>query len=123
MSAVFNTITGEDWKRSLVSARKRRAGTSDRIKSQMTISTAEPVRRPGPGWKWLGCSTWEHSPSGLRISCLGSARLPDGTFVAPESIDDVILQCRCIREQGGNTKRGLMVWALRILTSAQLRIE
>ena len=36
--AHFNTITGEDWKRSLVSARQRRASASARI--QTTISSS-----------------------------------------------------------------------------------
>lgn len=71
-------------------------------------------RRPGGGWTWLGSSVWEHS-TGLRIHGLGAARMPDGTHVSGMSWDQYFPLARAIREQGGNRKRGLMVWGLSLL--------
>ena len=68
-------------------------------------------RRPGPGWKHLAGSVWEHS-TGLRIHILGMARLPDGQSV-PWRFDD---EYDAKRQQGYNTKRALMVWALSLLS-------
>lgn len=67
-------------------------------------------RRPGPGWKWLGSSVWEHT-SGLRIHCLGRVRLPDGASRMWRYDEEI----RAMRRQGFNVKRALMVWALSLL--------
>jgi hypothetical protein len=71
--------------------------------------------KPGPGWKKVGnlVPVWDHA-SGVRIHAWGLCRLPDGsTFFGnrwPEGRD----WDRAIREQGGNRRRGTMVWALRL---------
>ena len=69
------------------------------------------LTRPGPGWKYVGGSVWEHA-NGSRVHLLGFVRLPDGRFLSaskwPESKDASLL----IRINGGNRKRGLMAWAL-----------
>lgn len=71
-------------------------------------------RTPGNGWKHLGSSVWEHT-TGLRIHGLGAARLPDGTHVSGMSWDHYFHLARAILEQGGNRKRGLMMWGLSLL--------
>ena len=69
------------------------------------------ARRPGPGWKHMAGSVWEHT-SGLRIHLLGMARLPDGQSV-PWCFDD---EYDAKRQQGYNVKRALMVWGLSLLS-------
>ncbi len=69
------------------------------------------ANRPGIGWKHLAGSVWEHS-TGLRIHLLGLARLPDGRSVSWKSNDEYDAK----RQQGYNTKRALMVWALSMLS-------
>jgi hypothetical protein len=77
------------------------------------------IRRPGPGWKWLAGSVWEHV-SGVRIHIGGRiARLADRRIICTHSAEDFNNQGRIIREQGGNVKRGLMVWALRLLVESK----
>lgn len=74
-------------------------------------------RTPGPGWKYLGSSVYEHT-TGLRIHGLGTARLPDGTNVFANGVAAWRAQDRAIAEQGYNRKRGLMVWGLSLLRPA-----
>lgn len=65
---------------------------------------------PGPGWKHLGSSVWEH-PSGTRIHCLGRIRFADGTgrmWTWQE-------EHQFLRMTGYNTKRALMIWARTLL--------
>lgn len=69
------------------------------------------ARRPGPGWKHMSGSVWEHD-TGLRIHLLGMARLPDGQSV-PWGFDD---EYDAMRQQGYNVKRALMVWSLSLLS-------
>jgi hypothetical protein len=69
------------------------------------------VRRPGPGWKLLGCSVWEHS-TGTRIHCLGRARWPNGETRHWTWEEEYAFN----RRQGYNKKRALMVWALSLLS-------
>lgn len=66
------------------------------------------IRKPGTGWKYLGSSVWGHE-SGVRVHCLGFARMPDG---AMHRSDGDRLAEGYIRLSGGNRKRGLMMWAL-----------
>lgn len=66
-------------------------------------------RRPGLGWKRLSGSVWEHS-SGIRIHTYGIARLPDGRGASWTSEEEWAAK----RQQGYNTKRALMVWALTV---------
>ena len=70
-------------------------------------------RRPGNGWKNMDGSVWEHV-SGVRIHVLGCARLPNGKIVKWERDDEY----NAIRQQGWNTKRALMVWALTLVSPA-----
>ncbi len=67
-------------------------------------------RRPGNGWKHLNGSVWEHA-TGLRIHTLGLARLPDGRSISWPWHDEWDAK----RQQGYNTKRALMVWALTLI--------
>lgn len=70
------------------------------------------ARRPGSGWKHIeGSAVWEHT-TGLRIHLLGMARLPDGQSVPWRWPDEYDAK----RQQGYNTKRALMVWALSLLS-------
>lgn len=69
------------------------------------------ARRPGPGWKHLAGSVWEHT-TGLRVHMLGMARLPDGQVLPWRWQDEYDAK----RQQGYNTKRALMVWALSLLS-------
>ena len=68
-------------------------------------------RRPGNGWKYLAGSVWEHT-SGLRIHLLGLARLPSGESLPWKWQDEYDAK----RQQGYNTKRALMVWALTLIS-------
>lgn len=74
----------------------------------MSASDQPIVRRPGPGWRFVGCSTWQHS-SGVRVHYLGMALMPDGTVRREH---ETRLAEGYIRLAGGNRKRGLMMWAL-----------
>lgn len=67
-------------------------------------------RRPGNGWKHLNGSVWEHA-TGVRIHLLGLARLPDGKSISWPWSDEYDAK----RQQGYNTKRALMVWALTLI--------
>ncbi len=55
-------------------------------------------------------SVWEHA-TGLRIHTLGLARLPDGKSISWPWNDEYDAK----RQQGYNTKRALMVWALTLI--------
>ena len=66
------------------------------------------VRRPGPGWRFVGCSTWQHD-SGVRVHYLGMALMPDGTVWREQNTPNAK---HYIGLAGGNRKRGLMMWAL-----------
>ena len=66
------------------------------------------VRRPGRGWRFVGCSTWQHD-SGVRVHYLGMALMPDGTVWREQNTP---IAKRYIGMAGGNRKRGLMMWAL-----------
>jgi hypothetical protein len=66
------------------------------------------VRRPGPGWRFLGSGVWDHV-SGMRLHCLGLLVMPDGTVRREH---ETRLAEGYIRLAGGNRKRGLMMWAL-----------
>jgi hypothetical protein len=70
-----------------------------------------PVMRPGNGWKHIGGAVWEHT-SKIRIHLLGMIRLPSGEFVSAATYPNWEAVHRMIRINGGNRKRGLMVWAL-----------
>ena len=69
------------------------------------------ARRPGKGWRWLGSSVWEHTPSGLRIHGLGYCR-PPGQQSRPWPWQ---VELAVMRQQGWNKKRALMVWGLSLL--------
>jgi hypothetical protein len=74
----------------------------------MNDSNQPIVRRPGPGWRFVGCSTWQHD-SGVRVHYLGVALMPDRTLRREY---ETRLAEGYIRLAGGNRKRGLMMWAL-----------
>ena len=70
-------------------------------------------RRPGPGWKRAGLPdvpVWEHS-SGVCVHILGVAKF-DGIIVSLWKRKDYEDFDRAIAQQGGNRRRGAMVWAL-----------
>jgi hypothetical protein len=76
------------------------------LPSAPPLGSAFP-RKPGPGWKHVAGSVWEHV-TGLRIHTLGLARLPDGKDARWNWSDEY----QACRQQGHNVKRALMVWAL-----------
>lgn len=75
----------------------------------MTITTKR--LKPGPGWRHLAGAVWEHS-TGVRIHLAGMVLLTDTSTVWgkswPTQLHEIVRQC------GGNRKRGLMCWALRV---------
>ena len=77
-------------------------------KTPSSTSVHSIVRRPGPGWRFVGCSTWKHD-SGVRVHYLGMALMPDGTVWREQNTP---IAKRYIGMAGGNRKRGLMLWAL-----------
>lgn len=89
------------------------ARTSDAVRS----GVGGFPRKPGPGWKRAGLpdvSVWDHV-SGVRVHTFGLCRLRSGEFVNGGNIYPAMkLLDRAIREQGGNRRRGAMVWALRL---------
>ena len=70
--------------------------------------------RPGNSWKHLGGPVWEHI-SGVRIHTMGVVRLPDMTFHSDCEWPICQESSLLIRINGGNKKRGLMAWALKLL--------
>jgi hypothetical protein len=73
------------------------------------------ARRPGKGWRWLGSSVWEHTPSGLRIHGLGYCK-PTGEPSRPWSWQE---EMTAMRQQGWKKKRALMVWGLSLLPNVE----
>jgi hypothetical protein len=69
------------------------------------------VRRPGPGWTFVGSGVWSHT-SGINVHVLGLARMPDGRIRYEGQWPASGIARGCIRMAGGNRKRGLMMWAL-----------
>lgn len=86
--------------------------TNDSRALSVPSGSAGLPRRPGRGWKWLGSSVWEHTPTGLRIHGLGYAR-PLGEHSRPWPWQT---ELAAMRQQGWNKKRALMVWALTLLS-------
>jgi hypothetical protein len=63
-----------------------------------------------PGWKHIAGSVWEHI-NGSRLHVAGTAIVGGSVYYAttwPESA----AADRCIRQCGGNRKRGLMLWTI-----------
>ena len=73
------------------------------------------VMRPGPGWSHLGGAVWEHH-TGARIHVGGMIRLPDKTHLSLSNWRESQLGRRLVRINGGNQKRGLMAWAVNLVT-------
>ncbi|WP_395734990.1 hypothetical protein [Prosthecobacter sp.] len=72
-------------------------------------------RRPGLGWKrLLPAPVWEHT-SGIRIHGGGLVLLPSGRKVWAENWPECRQLATAVRQQGGTRRRGLMVYALRLL--------
>ena len=72
------------------------------------------VLRPGPGWTQLNDPVWEHT-TGTRIHWSGPiVRLPDMTM--PPVYPDRWRLNTVIRANGGNRKRGVMAYALTLLS-------
>ena len=75
--------------------------------------------KPGPGWTKLGSGVYEHS-TGVRIHLLGLARIPGKNRYGAPGIARVFDKphratfARIIKEQGGNHRRAMMIWALTI---------
>lgn len=71
------------------------------------------VRKPGPGWSRpsLNAPVWDHV-SGLRVHSYGLVRMPDGSTTT--AANDPCFW-RTIARQGGNRKRGVMVYALELV--------
>ena len=83
----------------------------------MNRTVQDLVLRPGLGWKCLGEPVWEHT-SGTRIHWSGPiVRLPDMTM--PPVYPDMRRLNTVIRANGGNRKRGVMAYALTLLTQNQ----
>jgi hypothetical protein len=79
------------------------------------MDTMTLPRKPGPGWKRLGPSVWEHS-TGIRIHGLGAVRMPTGAFIFGDNHPWSRGYDLACRTQGRKT-RGIMVWALAMLAS------
>lgn len=67
-------------------------------------------RKPGKGWQRMG-ACWSHE-SGLRVHPIGLFRSSAGELIWADRWPEIQVLARAIREQGGNRRRGLMVWAL-----------
>lgn len=72
------------------------------------------VRRPGPGWRFVGSGVWDHD-SGMRLHCLGLLVMPDGKMRRATEWPASDIAKGYIRVAGGNRKRGLMMWAMALL--------
>jgi hypothetical protein len=77
----------------------------------MSASDQPIVRRPGPGWRFVGSACWKHT-SGVGVHVLGLAFMPDGTVRRASEWPASGMADGYIRLAGGNRKRGLMMWAL-----------
>lgn len=74
-------------------------------------------QKPGPGWRKLGESVWEHANSGIRIHVGGlvvGARIDFSANSWPYSH----YWRHHTRIAGGNAKRGLMTLALELAKGA-----
>ncbi len=71
--------------------------------------------RPGPGWRHLAGPVWEHGSSGARIHTMGLVRMPDLTFAHANRYPESIEAEQMIRINGGNKRRGLMAWAIKLM--------
>ena len=70
--------------------------------------------KPGPGWKFVGSSCWDH-PSGVRLHVDGLCRLPTGEIINGRSWPESMSLRDCLRLVGGSQRRGAMVWALNLV--------
>lgn len=52
--------------------------------------------------------------SGIRVHTAGMCQMPDGQFVYGRSWPESRALDRAVAEQGGNRRRGVMVWAMRL---------
>ena len=67
-------------------------------------------RKPGRGWEHLGGAVWERTVTRIHV---GHAMCRMGGEWVPGEIWPVSFDVRRhIAEQGGNRRRGIMVWAL-----------
>lgn len=78
-----------------------------------------PRTKPGPGWTNIHThhgeptSVWDHA-SGIRLHIIGLVSFADGKSLWVNQWPDSAIADRCIRIAGGNRKRGLMLWALKM---------
>jgi len=77
--------------------------------------------RPGPGWKHVGGSVYEHA-DGIRIHVMGLARIAGQILNGREWPESRTLD-RYIAINGGNRRRGVMTWATHFLTIGQNILE
>lgn len=68
-----------------------------------------------PGWKHVAGSVYDHE-SGLRVHGSGLCRLPDGRCVWGMQWPESQTLERFVRICGGSRRRGVMAWAMNILS-------
>lgn len=71
--------------------------------------------RPGPGWSELSSVVWEHI-GGARIHLLGLVRMPDKSYRDANCMPQYFEASQFIKINGGNRKRGLMAWAMKLVS-------
>lgn len=64
------------------------------------------------GWLTLG-PVCKH-PAGFKVHVLGYIGYPSGTILSASALSQRDAVTRAIRIQGGNRKRGLMLWAQQV---------
>ena len=71
-------------------------------------------RRPGPGWAATPCCAVFEHVSGIRIHIHGMARLPTGEWIDGGRWPESKSLEHCIRICGGNRRRGVMAWTMKL---------
>lgn len=74
------------------------------------MNQTRQVYVPGNGWRHLNGPVYERN-DGLRLHLSGVCRTPSGEFITGMSFEEHANITRLIAINGGNRKRGLMVWA------------
>lgn len=75
-------------------------------------SEVRAALRPGPGWRHIAGAVWEHQ-CGIRAHVRGCCGFPPDIIWGCQ-YPDVVEMDRFIAANGGNRKRGVLAWSLKM---------
>jgi hypothetical protein len=84
------------------------------------IQAIARCRKPGPGWRHISGSVWDHIPSGMRVHGLGFVRMPDGRWINGTEWPEIIRFGLSVGLTGTTNMRHVMVWAMLVLNNVSV---